>query len=165
MNDPSRYPVALDNHIRLAAEIGILLSCFACVDLFPAIILAKMLQISDSNAGLLLGNFQSFAKKIAILDLIARANSGNDGVITLCKWMLKCNALRNKYAHRMYTANSDGKKEWFLASSWVPDLTRKTVHNTITPESVSQESSIIRSTLFYLERYRDHNESPPEPYE
>jgi hypothetical protein len=99
------YPIALDNDRELAAEIGLLLSCYAIIDLFILHIFATVSGQSRDAADIVLGRVKGNGQRIELIRELITASDRPEKTheLDLIKNLERATQIRNEYAHAIYS--------------------------------------------------------------
>jgi hypothetical protein len=119
------YPIALDANLELAREIGLLLSCYALIDLYILHIFATVSELPKDAAYAVLGRVRGNAQRIELIrDLIdASVRPAKAHELDLMKRVGEATKIRNQYAHAIYSGlapKSPGPIFWRM-SMWLSD--------------------------------------------
>ena len=143
------YRIALDHDREIAAEIGLLLSCYAIIDLFILHIFSLVCDLDKDTADIILGRLKGNGQRIElILDLLRNSERmEKDFEIELMKQVIVATKRRNEYAHSIYSQVSDGPTNWRM-SMWLSDGgKRKKEFKNISISIVREDCAFIRSVL------------------
>lgn len=143
------YPIALDHDRELAAEVGLLLSCYAIIDLFILHIFATVSGQSKDAADLILGRIKSNGQRIELIrDLITASDRPyKDHELSLISNLDRVTTIRNEYAHAIYSQVSASPTNWRM-SMWLSDgRRRKKQFKDISVAIVQADGEFVRSVL------------------
>ena len=143
------YPIALDHDRELAAEIGLLLSCYAIIDLFILHIFASVSGQGKESADIVLGRIKSNTQRIELIrELINASNRPHkDHELHLVKELERATQIRNEYAHAIYSQVAASPTQWRM-SMWLSDgRRRKKQFKDISVEIVRKDGEYMRSVL------------------
>ena len=146
---PSTYPIALDRDRELAAEIGLLLSAYAIIDLFILHIYSAVSCQDKDSASVVLGKIKSNGQRIALIRELLRASnrSAKEFELELIDGVEKATRVRNQYAHAIYSQVSTNQTGWRM-SMWLSDgAKRKKEFKDISVTSVREDCLLVRSVL------------------
>jgi hypothetical protein len=164
MNDPNPIMhMALDNDREIAAEIGILLSCYALIELQMFVVFSKLTSSTRDESEVILGNVSGFFSKMNILKKLLSTNTDpsidKNRASEILNLVDKCNQIRNKYAHSVYSQVSvEGQVKW-RTSSWLGDARRNNKFEIFELESIRKECEVLRQAIRDL-YYFGHLELP-----
>jgi len=142
-------PIALDNDRELAAEIGLLLSCYAIIDLFLLHIYVTVSGQTKESADIVLGRIKSNMQRIELMrDLILVSNRvQKEHELNLLKKLEAATQLRNEYAHAIYSQVAASTTKWGM-SMWLSDgRKRKKQFKDINVDIVRKDGVFIREVL------------------
>ncbi len=148
-NMTAPYPIALDHDRELAAEIGLLLSAYAIIDLFILHIYSVVSEQDKDRASVILGRIKSNGQRIDLIrDLLKISNrTDRDFELNLLKGIEQATSIRNQYAHAIYSQVSASPTGWRM-SMWLSDGTRrKKEFKDINLLSVRMDGEIVRNVL------------------
>ena len=99
------FPIALDRDRELKAEIGLLLSFYAIIDLYILHIIAAVSGHSKDAATLVLGHIRRNSRRTALIRQILSISDRprRDLELELVKRIDRATQIRNKYAHAIYS--------------------------------------------------------------
>jgi len=152
MNDPNPIMhVALDNNRDIAAEVGILLSCYAIIELHMFVVFSKITGSNRDESEVILGNVSGFFSKMNILKKLLSNNTDpsidKGYAMRILESVDKCNRIRNKYAHSVYSQISiKGETKW-RTSSWLGDARRNNKFEYFDLDSIRKECEILRQSI------------------
>ena len=149
------YPIALDLDRELAAEIGLLLSAYAIIDLFILHIYSVVSGQDKDSASIILGRIKNNGQRIelirALLNLSNRSNKIQE--LKLLDGVEAATRIRNQYAHAIYSQVSASATGWRM-SMWLSDGSkRKKEFKDINVDIVREDGNFVRSvleSLFYF---------------
>ena len=161
--------LALDNEPALAQQVGLLLSAFAIIELFPSRLLVKVTGMQQPDAEIALGHFRNLSNRLDLIDAIAATRGPTDqtaiNVRAFIAQIRTCNILRNKYAHSLWTQESNGDRSWWRLTSWLTDSTRDTKSTFVTVASIKADCASLRETVDALSAYAPLALPPLQPQE
>lgn len=140
------HRLALDNCPDIAQQAGLILSAFAIIELAPPLILARLLQIPERHCETLLGHFRSFSHRLDVTRAVA-LDVGADAAIVLLDRIRDANAIRNKYAHGLWSQVDLGTGALMKVSAWLPDATKKSAAHWVTITSAKADCATVRAIL------------------
>lgn len=143
------HRLALDNNRELATEIGLLLSCYAIIDLFILHIFSVVSNQTKDNASMILGRVKGNSLRLELIkDIILASNRENKAFeLDLISKIKHATNLRNQYAHAIYSGVSDSSTGWRM-SMWLSDGgKRKKEFRDISVEVVKKDCQYLRSVL------------------
>lgn len=126
IDDQDRYPIALDSNRELAAEVGLLLSCYAIIDLYIVHIFATVSGMPKDASYGVLKHVKGKEQRIELLQglLAASDRPDKDYELELIGKIKRATDIRNKYAHAIYSAVSASPTKWRM-SMWLSDAGRR----------------------------------------
>lgn len=152
--DPSSHRLALDNEPEFASEIGLMTSAFALLERFPPILLSRLTGMSESDSGIILGHFRSFAGKLEVIKTVCRSRGNQTGIVKAVERfrgeLQEANRIRNKYAHGRFTQTEAG----MTMTTWEHDANRKTHLEVLSLADVQEDTAILRATLHKLLQFQ-----------
>jgi hypothetical protein len=133
--EAEKYGVALDEFPEFAAQVGVLISCFALIESYMHQLISRTTGMDPSDAFLVSGSFISFSSRIDLLEtLLKKREPANQQVVAakhFIKTLREANGIRNTYAHGTYSLSFEGghfsptaKKIMFI-NSFLYDAKRK----------------------------------------
>ncbi len=156
-----KYIVALDAEPNFAAEVGVLISLFALVEMYMPRLMAKITGLDEEMAFTILSRFAKFSDRIDLLKSLSKiqpkTHARDKGLLQkLLPRIRHINTLRNKYAHATYGITfDDDYMVTAFQSSGKPKETRKSLHDVVA--DVNTFKHLICDLHGYV--YRD--EEPP----
>ncbi len=106
------YSVALDEFPEFAAQVGILISCFAIIESYMHKLISRFTDMSESDAFLVTGSFISFGARIDLLETMLKKRSQQSKEVITAKHFTKtlreATKIRNNYAHGTYSIGFEG---------------------------------------------------------
>jgi hypothetical protein len=143
------YTIAIDHDRELAAEVGLLLSAYAIIDLFILHIYAIVSGQNKDAASIVLGRIKSNAMRIDLIRDLVKFSSRPDAILEL-KLMddiQEATRIRNQYAHAIYSQVAASPTGWRM-NMWLSDGSkRKKEFKDISVQSVRKEGEFVRSVL------------------
>ena len=143
------YPIALDNDRDLAAEIGLLLSAYAIIDLFILHIYSVVSGQDKDSSSIVLGRIKGNGQRIELIRELLRSSvrPAKDHELNLLTDVEKATRIRNQYAHAIYSQVSASSTGWRM-SMWLSDGSRrKKEFKDISVQSVREDGTFVRSVL------------------
>lgn len=143
------YPIALDQDRDLAAEIGLLLSAYAIIDLFLLHIFAVVSGQSKNSANVVLGRIKSNGQRIELIRDLITASDRPEKVheLSLVAGLERATQIRNQYAHAIYSQVLASPTGWRM-SMWLSDGSRrKKQFKDISVQTVREDGEYVRSVL------------------
>jgi hypothetical protein len=143
------YPIALDNDRELAAEIGLLLSAYAIIDLFILHIYSLVSGQDKDSSSIVLGRIKGNGQRIELIRELLRSSvrPAKDYEFKLLTDIEMATRIRNQYAHAIYSQVSASPTGWRM-SMWLSDGSRrKKEFKDISVQSVRQDGTFVRSVL------------------
>jgi len=142
-------PIALDQDRELAAEVGLLLSCYAIIDLFILHIFATVSGQSKDSADVVLGRIKGNGQRIELIREIIAATDRpqKDHELTLVEGLQRATQIRNEYAHAIYSQVLASPTGWRM-SMWLSDgRKRKKQFKDINVQIAREDGAYVRSVL------------------
>jgi len=142
-------PIALDQDRELAAEVGLLLSCYAIIDLFILHIFATVSGQSKDSADIVLGRIKGNGQRIELIREIIAATDRpqKDHELTLVEGLQRATQIRNEYAHAIYSQVLASPTGWRM-SMWLSDgRKRKKQFKDINVQIAREDGAYVRSVL------------------
>ncbi len=149
------YPIALDHDRDMAAEVGLLLSCYAIIDLYILHIYSTISNQDKVSANIILGRIKGNGQRIELIkELLKVSNRENKTLeLELLNKIEQSTKLRNGYAHSIYSQVSSRPTNWRM-SMWLSDGTkRKKEFKDISTEIIRCDCEFIRTTLEEIGTY------------
>ena len=143
------HNLALDHDRELAAEIGLLLSAYAVIDLFILHIFATVSGQSKDRANTILGRVKGNSSRIELIREIVGGSdrAHRDHELSLIASVERATQIRNQYAHAIYSQVSASPTGCRM-SMWLSDGgKRKKQFRDIDVESVRNDGLYTRSVL------------------
>jgi hypothetical protein len=144
-----RHNLALDNDRELAAEVGLLLSCYAIIDLFILHIFSIVSNQPKDSASIVLSKIKGNGQRLELIkEIISSSNRQNKNFeLELVGKTIQATKLRNQYAHAIYSGVSASPTGWRM-SMWLSDGgKRKKEFKDISVEIVRRDGDLLRSVL------------------
>ena len=133
--EAEKYGVALDDFPEFAAQVGILISCFALIESYMHQLIGRTTGMDESDAYLVSGSFISFSSRIDLLETLLRKRDPSHKDVVAAKHFIKtlreATGIRNTYAHGTYSLTFEGgdysptAKKIMIISSFLYDAKRK----------------------------------------
>jgi hypothetical protein len=143
------YPIALDQDRDLAAEVGLLLSAYAIIDLFILHIYSVVSAQDKDTASIVLGRIKSNGQRIELIRDLLKSSSRPDKTLEL-RLMDSVEAatrIRNDYAHAIYSQVLASPTGWRM-SMWLSDGSkRKKAFKDISVATVRKDANYVREVL------------------
>ena len=143
------YPIALDHDPILAAEIGLLLSAYAIIDLFILHIYSVVSGQDKDSASIVLGRIKGNGQRIELIRELLKTSVRREKLVELklIDGVEKATKIRNQYAHAIYSQTIASPTGWRM-SMWLSDGTkRKKEFKDISVASVREDCLLVRSVL------------------
>ena len=106
------YGVALDEFPEFAAQVGILISCFALIESYMHQLISRTTGMDPSDAFLVSGSFISFSSRIDLLETLLKKREPTNQQVVAAKHFIKtlreASGIRNTYAHGTYSLSFEG---------------------------------------------------------
>jgi hypothetical protein len=106
------YTVALDHFPEFAAQVGILISCFAMIESYVHMLISKLTGTSESDAFVFSGSFMNFRARVDLLESLAKRRNAKDESVVVAKHfaslLREATGIRNRYAHGRYSLSFEG---------------------------------------------------------
>ena len=155
-----RYSVALDCEPIFAAEVGVLLSCFALVEGYMPKIMSKLTGISENDSATIVGSFTNFSSKIELIDALSKNRDSNldkEAIDKLFTKIREANSLRNIYAHSQYSITFHDD---FVINSFLHDTKKKSKKQTKSLDDIVEDVNSLKRTIHVIHGYIHRNEKP-----
>ena len=133
--ETEKYLVALDDFPEFAAQVGVLISCYALIESYMHQLISRTTGMDESDAYLVSGSFTGFSARIDLLDTLLRKRDPKAKEVLAAKHFIKtlreATAVRNTYAHGTYSLGFEGgrfsptAKKLMSISSFLYDAKRK----------------------------------------
>jgi hypothetical protein len=143
------HPIALDHDRELAAEVGLLLSAFAIIDLFILHIYSVVSQQDRDSAYSVLSRIKSNAQRLELIrELISiSTRPAKDIELQLIADTVRANNIRNQYAHAIYSQVAASSTGWRM-TMWQSDGGRRRKEfKDINVEIVRADGEFVREVL------------------
>jgi len=134
--ETEKYSVALDEFPEFAAQVGVLISCYALIESYMHQLISRTTGMDESDAYLVSGSFISFGARIELLDTLLKKRDQQSKEVVAAKHFIKilreATTIRNTYAHGTYSLGFEGghysptAKKIMYISSFLYDAKRKT---------------------------------------
>lgn len=166
---PSEHRLMLDSVPEVAAQIGVLMSAFAIIELSPPAILAQLTGIDLSHADIILGHNRSFAARLEILEAVAISQPLEDArrepALSLISKIRESSRIRNKYAHGIWQGvSSDDKSVELHVIGWAADAKRHTSRSVVSVETITEDCAQLRETVYDVTNYGNLRVPFPDPW-
>lgn len=106
------YRVALDEFPEFAAQVGILISCFALIESYVHKLISKLTGASEGDAFVFPGSFMNLRARVDLLELLAKRRSPSDRPVAVSRYFVtllrEATGIRNRYAHGQYSLTFEG---------------------------------------------------------
>ena len=169
--EAEKYSVALDEFPEFAAQVGILMSCFALIESYMHKLISRSTNIDESDAFLVSGSFISFGARIDLLEtLLKKKNQQTKEVIAakhFMKTLREATTIRNAYAHGTYSLGFEGgrysptAKKIMYISSFLYDAKRKEPSKLVRDiEGIKKDVARIKFIVCEIHGYLYRNEMP-----
>jgi len=119
-DEAKKFNVALEHVPEFSAQVGVLISCFALVEVYVPHLVNKLTGMPFEDAWTIVNSYQSFSYRIGLLeDLLANRDPKTDtsAYRHFISTLSTANSLRNRYAHAQYSVGmrgQDGRREVIL---------------------------------------------------
>ena len=149
------YLIALDHDRELAAEIGLLLSCYAIIDLYIVHIFATLSGHKKDAATVVLSHIRGNSRRTELirqlLEMSDRPQKNTE--LELINSIDRATRIRNKYAHAVYSQVDASSTKWRM-SMWLSDGgNRKKTFEDFSRESIRADGDYIRGVLQSLSHF------------
>jgi hypothetical protein len=169
--EAEKYGVALDEFPEFAAQVGILISCFALIESYMYQLISRTTGMDESDAYLVSGSFISFSSRIDLLETLLRKREPTNKQVIAAKHFVKtlreATGIRNTYAHGTYSLSFEGghysptAKKIVFISSFLYDAKRKNpVRVEKDLDGVKKDVARIKFITCELHGYIYRNEMP-----
>lgn len=149
------YTIALDNDRDLAAELGLLLSAYAIIDLFILHIYSVVSGQNKDTASIVLGRIKSNAQRIDLIRDLLKSSSRTEQILEL-KLLNDIEAatrIRNQYAHAIYSQMAASPTGWRM-SMWLSDGSKRSKEfKDISVSTIREDGDFVRKvheSLFHF---------------
>jgi hypothetical protein len=158
-----KYFVALDCEPDFAAEVGVLISCFAMVESYAPQLLSRLLKIDDEEAFAIMSSFDTFSGRIELLKTLVNLQNSKGkqtdekrAVSRLLPRLSAATNIRNKYAHGRYsiTLHDD-----FTIDSFVTSRKPKRAQKSL--DAMVEDVNTFKRLICDLHGYLYRKEMPP----
>jgi hypothetical protein len=106
------YNVALEHFPEFAAQVGILISCFAMLESYVHLLISKLTGAPESDSFIFSGSFMNFRARIELLESLAKRRDANDPSVRIARHFVvllrEATDIRNRYAHGRYSLTFEG---------------------------------------------------------
>lgn len=133
--ETEKYLVALDHFPEFAAQVGVLISCYALIESYMHRLISRTAGMDESDAYLVSGSFISFSARIDLLETLLKKRNPQSKEVVSAKHFIKtlreATTIRNIYAHGTYSLGFEGGhysptvKKLMSISSFLYDAKRK----------------------------------------
>lgn len=158
-----RYSVALDSEPHFAAEIGVLISCFALIEGYIPLLLQKLLNIQSDEASVIMSTYGKFSEQVDLLKSLIKLYKTQktkidetNALSRLLPRISACATIRNKYAHGRYALTFHDE---FIMESFVLSSSPKRQHKSL--DGVVEDVNTLRRLICDLHGYVYRQEMPP----
>jgi hypothetical protein len=171
--DLEKYSVALDHFPDFAAQVGILVSCFAILESYAQKLIARIAAIDENDAFVIAGSFQSFSARIDLFELLMNRRDISLPDVKAAKYFIsgirEATALRNTYAHGTYSLTFEGgsatpgAKMIMHINSFLYDAKRKSPKKLIRDlEGAQSDVQALKALICELHGFLHRNEFPAQ---
>jgi hypothetical protein len=144
--------LAMEAFPEIAQRVGVMMACFSTAELTLRDLLARVLSISQEEAGDVLGHFNSVSIRIQVVESLSSTYPETDlkekvrGLLGEIQWL----ALeRNRYAHGLYLVPADNTDRRLIRAAFFTDK-RKTIYDEMTTGRVDSDISRAKALLASL---------------
>ena len=143
------YPIALDHDRNLSAEIGLLLSAYAIIDLFIFHIYSVVSSQDKDTASVILGKVNGNGQRIDLIRELLKASSRIDkeAELKLIDGIEKATKVRNQYAHAIYSQVSASQTGWRMSCGSVMEQSAKRRSKTSAWQAFKKTVSLCAALL------------------
>jgi len=110
--EAEKFGVALDEFPEFAAQVGVLVSCFALVESYVHRLISKLTGAAVEDAFVFSGSFMNFRARVDLLDSLAKRRSRGDQSALASRHFVvllrEATEIRNRYAHGQYSITFEG---------------------------------------------------------
>lgn len=167
------YKVALDDFPEFAAQVGVLISCFAMIESYVHVLISRLTGTSESDAFVFSGSFMNFRARVDLLQSLAKVRNPKDQSAIIAKHFVsllrEATGIRNRYAHGRYGLSFEGgsysptaKKIIYIDSSLF-DANKRPVQAVRDLDDVIKEVQRIKFIVCEMHAYLHRNEPPQLP--
>jgi hypothetical protein len=158
-----KYFVALDCEPNFAAEVGVLISCFAMIESYAPRLLSRLIKIDESEAFTILSVFDTFSDRVELLKSLVKLQESQKketdekkATERLVPRLTAATTIRNKYAHGRYgiTFHDDFMIDSFITS-------RKPKSTTKSLDAIVGDVNTFKHLICDLHGYTYRDEMPP----
>lgn len=110
--EAEKYTVALDHFPEFAAQVGILISCFAIIESYVHLLISKLTGVDKADAFIFSGSFMNFRARVDLLEALTKKRDAKAEPVIASKHFVsllrEATATRNRYAHGQYSLTFEG---------------------------------------------------------
>jgi hypothetical protein len=110
--EAANYRVALDEFPEFAAQVGILISCFAMIESYIHLLISKLTGTAEEDAFIFSGSFMNFRARVELLESLAKRRNPPDDAAKIARYFVvllrEATDIRNRYAHGSYSLTFEG---------------------------------------------------------
>lgn len=145
--------LAIEAFPEIARQVGTVLACFSIIEITTRDLLAKLLSVSQDEAGEIIWHLQSQAARAKIIEAVASTKPDSNiksEARKLLGELAWARSKRNAYAHSQYSVPADDDDRRLVRIGWFADLRRKKEWETLTPETVGQDIERAKALIVSL---------------
>lgn len=134
--------MAIEAFPEIAVRIGVLMACFATAELTLRDLLSRILNISQEEAGDVLGHLNSVSLRTKIVETLASTKPDSElkkqvrALLSEIRWLA---SERNKYAHAQYVAPQGNNDQRLFRVAFFTDKKTKTLYDEMTISRVDTD--------------------------
>jgi hypothetical protein len=155
IDDQDRYPIALDSNQELAAEVGLLLSCYAIIDLYIVHIFATVSGMPKDASYAVLARVKGRGQRIELLQALVAASDRpeKEYELELIRKIEEATRIRNEYAHAIYSGYAGSSTSWRM-SMWQSDAgRRRKAFKDVSADIARRDCFFVREVLKSLHHF------------
>jgi hypothetical protein len=170
-SEAAKYRVALEEFPEFAAQVGVLLSCFALIESYVHVLISKLTGISEMDAFIFSGSFLNFSGRVDLLKSLAHDRPETPGVRAAKHFVAvlkEATEIRNRYAHGQYSLTFEGgsysptAKKIMIITSFLYDARRKNSKKVERDlEGITKEVHRMKFITCQMHAYAYRGEMPP----
>jgi hypothetical protein len=169
--EAQNFRVALDEFPEFAAQVGILISCFALIESYVHKLISKLTGASEVDAFVFSGSFMNFRARVDLLESLAKRRIQVDESAKIARYFVvllrEATVIRNRCAHGQYSLTFEGgrysptaKKIMHINTSLF-DANKRPKQVIRDLAGVEEEVKRIKLIICEIHAYLYRNEVPP----
>ena len=111
-HEAQSFGVALDEFPEFAAQVGVLISCFALIESYVHLLVSKLTGACEQDAFVFSGSFLNFRARVDLLESLAKRRPKSDHSAAVARYFVvllrEATDIRNRYAHGRYSLTFEG---------------------------------------------------------